>query len=108
MVTHGAKTCCPRLSVKNEDLRYRLPPLTALTQWLTAPEAAHAHLFFGGSWRVCPLLIVLVSAPIYAAIVLALRQMAPTNPIAAGAAAGLFALGTAGFARRRKQALAPA
>jgi hypothetical protein len=67
----------------------------ALAQWLTAPAAAHAHLFFGGSWRVCPFLIVLVSAPIYAAIVLALRQMAPTRPIAAGAAAGLFA-GAAG------------
>jgi hypothetical protein len=67
----------------------------ALAQWLSAPETAHAHLFFGGSWRVCPFLIVLVSAPIFVAIIVALRRMAPTNPIAAGAAAGLFA-GAAG------------
>lgn len=67
----------------------------ALGQWLNATEVAQARLFFGHSYRVCPFLIVLVSAPIFAAVIAAMRQMAPTRPIAAGAAAGLFA-GAAG------------
>ncbi len=66
-----------------------------LAQWLSAPGAAHAGLFFGRSWRVCVPLIVLVSLPIFVGVIAALRQMAPTRPIAAGAAAGLLA-GSAG------------
>ncbi|MDR3526635.1 MAG: DUF1109 domain-containing protein [Rhizomicrobium sp.] len=67
----------------------------ALGQWLSAPEAQHAKLFFGGSWRVCVPLIVLVSLPIFVGVIAALRQLAPTRPVAAGAAAGLLA-GAAG------------
>lgn len=67
----------------------------ALAQWLSAAEAHQAHLFFGGSWRVCVPLIVTVSLPIFVSVIAALRQMAPTRPVAAGAAAGLLA-GAAG------------
>ena len=67
----------------------------ALDQWLSAPQAQHAKLFFGGSWRVCVPLIVLVSLPIFVGVIAALRQLAPTRPIATGAAAGLLA-GAAG------------
>jgi hypothetical protein len=74
---------------------FLLTASAALVQWLSAPVAEHAQLFFGGSWRVCVPLIVLVSAPIFVTVIAAMRAMAPTRPIAAGAAAGLFA-GAAG------------
>lgn len=67
----------------------------ALWQWLTTPPSGRAHLFFGHSWQICPLLIVMASIPIFAATIWALRKLAPTRPVAAGAAAGLFA-GAAG------------
>jgi len=69
--------------------------LLAANQWMTAPESVHLHLFYGHSWRLCPFLIVLVSAPVFAGTVWALRKLAPTRPVLAGAAAGLFA-GAAG------------
>jgi len=74
---------------------FALAATGALAQWLSAPDAQHAKLFFGGSWRVCVPLIVLVSLPIFVGVIAALRQLAPTRPIAAGAAAGLLA-GAAG------------
>jgi hypothetical protein len=56
------------------------------------PDNMH-QLVMGGSALVCPFYIVALSAPIYAAIVLAMRRAAPTNPTLAGFSAGLFAGG---------------
>ena len=47
----------------------------------------------GDSWRVCPFLILAISAPAYLAVVWALRGMAPTRLRLAGGAAGLLAGG---------------
>lgn len=52
-------------------------------------------LTIGGSALVCPLYIVALSAPIYAAVAFAMRRAAPTNPTLAGFAAGLLAGGAA-------------
>lgn len=51
------------------------------------------RLVMGGTALRCPFYIVALSAPIYAAIVFAMRRAAPTNPTLAGFAAGLFAGG---------------
>jgi hypothetical protein len=59
-----------------------------------APEA-RAPMLWGRTWRACPALIAMLSAPLLAASLWAMRQMAPTRLRLAGAAAGLAA-GAAG------------
>lgn len=49
------------------------------------------QLWMGVSWRVCPFRILALAAPIFAAVIWAMRRAAPTRPALAGAAAGLFA-----------------
>lgn len=72
-----------------------LPPIfvavLAGLEWTNAEGAARAHLFYGHSWRLCPFLIVMVSTPAFIATIWAMRRLAPTRPVLAGAAAGLFA-----------------
>jgi hypothetical protein len=60
-------------------------------QLLTAAAAARLELWLGQTWRVCSPLILLLSAPIYAALVLALRSLAPIHAARTGAAAGFAA-----------------
>lgn len=60
----------------------------------TAPEQ-RAPLVWGRTWRACPALIAMLSAPLLAASLWTMRQMAPTRLRLAGAAAGLAA-GAAG------------
>jgi hypothetical protein len=54
-----------------------------------APEQ-RLSLLLGSTWAACPLLIALLSAPVFAATMLALRSLAPTDLPLAGAAAGLL------------------
>ena len=61
---------------------------------LSADAGARAALFWGSTWRYCPLLIAVLSLPIFGATLLALRDLAPTRLRLAGAAAG-FAAGSA-------------
>jgi hypothetical protein len=65
----------------------------AATELLLAPAGARPGDWLGDSWRVCPFLILAISAPIYLAVVWALRGMAPTRLRLAGASAGLLAGG---------------
>jgi hypothetical protein len=51
------------------------------------------RLVMGNTALRCPFYIVALSAPIYAAVIFAMRRAAPTNPTLAGFAAGLFAGG---------------
>lgn len=51
------------------------------------------RLVMGNTALRCPFYIVALSAPIYLAIIFAMRRAAPTNPTLAGFAAGLFAGG---------------
>jgi hypothetical protein len=61
---------------------------------LIAAEARNrAHLFFGGSAMLCPFLVVAHGVPVFAALVWALRGLAPVSLRAAGFAAGLAAGG---------------
>lgn len=62
----------------------------AVLLMMAAPDQ-RAQLFWGGTWRACPALIALLSAPLLAAALWAMRRMAPTRLRLAGAAAGLAA-----------------
>lgn len=52
-------------------------------------------LFFGHTWTSCPFLIAMLSAPVFAGTLWAMKGLAPTRLRLAGAAAGLLA-GTTG------------
>lgn len=58
-----------------------------------APEV-RAELFWGRTWRYCPILIAVLSLPVFAATLHVMRGLAPTRLRLAGAAAG-FAAGAA-------------
>ena len=58
-----------------------------------APEA-RPDLFWGSTWRYCPVLIAVLSLPLFAALLHVMRGLAPTRLRLAGAAAG-FAAGAA-------------
>lgn len=59
-----------------------------------APED-RAALFWGSTWRYCPLLITLMSLPLLTATLIIMRRQAPTRLRLAGAAAGLACGGVA-------------
>jgi len=67
--------------------------VAAVALWLAAPEW-RADLFWGRTWRYCPLLIAVLSLPLLVAALHILRGRAPTRLRLAGAAAG-FAAGAA-------------
>jgi hypothetical protein len=50
-----------------------------------------AHLWLGQTWRICPVRILILAAPVYAAVLWLMRRTAPTRLALTGAAAGLFA-----------------
>lgn len=64
--------------------------LLAATTMLSADPDARAALFFGKTWKVCPFLITMLSAPVFAGTFWAMREFAPTRLRLAGAGAGLF------------------
>lgn len=57
----------------------------------TASAANRASLILGASWNACPFNIALLSAPALVAALWAMKGLAPTLPVLAGAAAGLLA-----------------
>ncbi len=63
--------------------------LAAISLANALPEERSA-LFFGKTWLVCPLLIALLSIPVFRMVFLVMREMAPTRPALAGSAAGLL------------------
>lgn len=62
-----------------------------IVQLLVMGPGYARQLVMGVSWLVCPAYIVALSIPIYAATVLVMRRLAPTNLPGAGLAAGLLA-----------------
>lgn len=79
--------------------------VAALPWWLAAPVLAmwcvagwtllaaapeeRAGLFWGATWRYCPVLIAVLALPLLAAALRVMRSLAPTRLRLAGAAAGL-------------------
>lgn len=63
---------------------------------MRTPADRQAALWLGRTWRLCPWRILALAAPIFLALTLAIRRLAPTRLAPAGAAAGLLAGGLAG------------
>lgn len=56
-----------------------------------AEPAVRPALLLGATWRSCPGLIALLSLPLVLTLFWAMRGLAPTRPLLAGAASGLLA-----------------
>ncbi|MBS0231875.1 MAG: DUF1109 domain-containing protein [Proteobacteria bacterium] len=67
--------------------------VAATVEIFAAQAADRDQLWLGSSYSVCPWTIVVLSLPLLIAALCTLRQLAPTNYAAAGAAAGLMAGG---------------
>ena len=63
----------------------------AMRETMRAPPGGALPLWLGQTWAICPVRILVVGAPVFAASFWLLRRMAPTRPALAGAAAGFFA-----------------
>lgn len=81
----------------------------AVWQLMAAPSAMRHGLMMGTSARFCPWLILLTAAPLFLALVWALRGLAPVRLRAAGAVAGLTAgaTGASLYALHCPEAAAP-
>lgn len=55
-----------------------------------AEPVERSRLFFGDTWKSCPLLIALLSLPVFAAVLHTMKDLAPTRPRVAGFAGGLL------------------
>lgn len=93
-----------------------LPFLPLAAVWLlaaivlaSAPPDQREVLIWGSSWSTCAPTIALLSLPTFIGTLLALRKMAPTRPMWAGAAAGAVAggLGAAVYALQCPELAAP-
>lgn len=67
----------------------------AAFQLFNADPALRSELFFGTTWRSCPILIAVLSVPMFIAVLWAMKGLAPTRLRHAGAAMG-FAAGAMG------------
>ena len=74
--------------------------LLAVLALLNADTAQRPGLVWGQSWLVCPLYIGTLSIPAFVAVLWAMKGLAPTRLVLAGAAAGLLAggIGAAAYA----------
>jgi hypothetical protein len=83
--------------------------LVAATVLLAAAPAQRADLILGDTWKTCAFNIALISLPLFAATFWAMKGLAPTRPVLAGASAGLLAgaLGTLVYALHCPESGAP-
>lgn len=58
---------------------------------IEAEPMERSKIFFGDTWKSCPLLIAMLSAPVFVAVLRTMKDLAPTRPRLAGFAAGLLA-----------------
>ncbi|KAB8066701.1 NrsF family protein [Janthinobacterium violaceinigrum] len=91
----GRRLCVPGASTRALPLLIAVP---LLLMWALgalilneAPPEQRAELFWGATWRSCPLLIAMLSLPLLAAVLRLMRQLAPTRLRLAGAAGGFAA-----------------
>ena len=64
--------------------------LAAVVVLVNAAPAQRADLVLGDTWKICPFNIALISLPLFAATLWALKGLAPTRLALAGASAGLL------------------
>ncbi len=65
--------------------------LLAIAALMRAAPADFNQLVYGVSWTVCPIIIAILSGPLFVALLWAIKGAAPTRLALAGAAAGLLA-----------------
>jgi len=65
--------------------------LIAAMVLIAAAPAQRADLILGDTWKTCAFNIALISLPLFAATLWAMKGLAPTRPALAGASAGLLA-----------------
>jgi hypothetical protein len=65
--------------------------LIAVLVLIYAAPGEREHLLYGVSWKVCSLNVAMLSAPVFVAALWAMKGLAPTRPMLAGAASGLLA-----------------
>jgi hypothetical protein len=58
--------------------------------FLDAEPLERSTLFFGETWKTCPLLIAMLSAPVFVAVLRVMKELAPTRLRLAGFSAGLL------------------
>lgn len=63
----------------------------SITELAHVPSSDWLAMWLGASWKKCPWLVLMLSAPIFAGLLWSFRRLAPTRLRAAGAAAGLSA-----------------
>ena len=84
----GARTAALPFYLSGPVLAIWLAGALAL---MNATPDGRADLFWGSTWRYCPLLIALLSLPLLAATLSVMRRRAPTRLRIAGAAGGVAA-----------------
>lgn len=103
----------PGVAVRHASLGVVLPVLGVWTlaaiAWFTLPAEDKMPSLMGQSWRICALSIGLMALPVFAATLVALKGLAPTQPALAGAAAGALAggVGAAVYALHCMELTAP-
>ena len=63
----------------------------SIAEMAHVPRADWLSMWLGHTWRRCPWLVLMLSAPIFIGLLWSFRRLAPTRLRAAGAAAGLAA-----------------
>ncbi|MDQ0071602.1 hypothetical protein J2W34_003396 [Variovorax boronicumulans] len=103
----------PGVAVRHAWVGAVLPVLgvwaLAAIAWFTLPAEDKMPSLMGQSWRICALSIGLMALPVFAATLVALKGLAPTQPALAGAAAGVLAggVGAAVYALHCMELTAP-
>ncbi|MDE1985024.1 MAG: DUF1109 domain-containing protein [Alphaproteobacteria bacterium] len=65
--------------------------LLAAWSWRFTPASDQYIMLFGSSYDLCPYHVVVLALPIFIGVFWALRKLAPTRPVLAGATGGLVA-----------------
>ena len=103
----------PGVAVRHAWVGAVLPVLgiwtLAVVAWFSMPAEDQMPSLMGQSWRICALSIGLMALPVFAATLVALKGLAPTQPALAGAAAGALAggVGAAVYALHCMELTAP-
>lgn len=84
----GARTEAPAVTTA---LVVLTAAMTGLSAWQATPPEARMGGLLGHSWWDCPWFVLTISLPALAALLWAMRGLAPTHTRAAGFAAGLLA-----------------
>jgi hypothetical protein len=83
--------------------------LLALLVWMDAAPSERPDMIYGRTWKVCSRNIAIVAAPVFAGLLWAMKGLAPTRLVLAGASAGLLAgaVGTIFYALHCPEIAAP-